>query len=48
LGGKLEIMEVIVVMNWEVMNSCSNGRNEEVIGLQNAHGVMKMAHGVMM
>jgi hypothetical protein len=46
LGGK--VMEVMVVMNWEVMNSCSNGSNEEVIALQNDHAVMKMAHGVMM
>ena len=46
LGGK--VMEVMVVMNWEVMNSCSNGSNEEVIALQNDHVVMKMAHGVMM
>jgi hypothetical protein len=41
-------MEVMEVMNWGVMNSCSNGSNEEVIGLQNDHAVMKMAHGVMM
>jgi hypothetical protein len=46
LGGK--VMEVMAVMNWEVMNSCSNGSNEEVIALQNDHAVMKMAHGVMM
>jgi hypothetical protein len=46
LGGK--VMEVMEVMNWEVMNSCSNGSNEEVIALQNDHVVMKMAHGVMM
>ena len=46
LGG--EVMEVMVVMNWEVMNSCSNGSNEEVIALQNDHAVMKMADGVMM
>jgi hypothetical protein len=46
LGGK--VMEVMVVMNWEVMNSCSNGSNEEVIALQNDHAVMKMADGVMM
>jgi hypothetical protein len=46
LGG--EVIEVMVVMNWEVMNSCSNGSNEVVIGLQNDHVVMKMAHGVMM
>ncbi len=46
LGGG--VMEVMVVMNWEVMNSCSNGSNEVVIGLQNDHVVMKMAHGVMM
>ncbi len=39
LGGK--VMEVMVVMNWEVMNSCSNGSNEEVIALQNDHVVMK-------
>ncbi len=38
LGGKE--MEVMEVMNWEVMNSCSNGSNEEVIGLQNDHAVM--------
>ena len=41
-------MEVMVVMNWEVMNSCSNGSNGEVIALQNDHAVMKMADGVMM
>jgi hypothetical protein len=41
-------MEVMVVMNWEVMNSCSNGSNEVVIGLKNDHVVMKMAHGKMM
>jgi hypothetical protein len=46
LGG--EVMEVMEVMNWEVMNSCSNGSNEVEIGLQNDHAVMKMAHGVMM
>ena len=46
LGGK--VMEVMEVMNWEVMNSCSNGSNEEVIALQNDHAVMKMADGVMM
>jgi hypothetical protein len=46
LGGK--VMEVMEVMTWEVMNSCSNGSNEEVIGLQNDHAVMKMEHGVMM
>ena len=46
LGG--EVMEVMEVMNWEVMNSCSNGSNEEVIALQNDHAVMKMADGVMM
>ena len=46
LGGK--VMEVMVVMNWEVMNSCSNGSKEEVIALQNDHAVMKMADGVMM
>jgi len=46
LGGK--VMEVMEVIAWEVMNSCSNGSNEEVIGLQNDHEVMKMAHGVMM
>jgi hypothetical protein len=46
LGG--EVMEVMEVMNWEVMNSCNNGSNEEVIGLQNEHPVMKIAHGVMM
>jgi hypothetical protein len=40
-------MEVMVIMNWEVMNSCSNGSNEVVIGLQNGHVVMKTAHGVM-
>ena len=46
LGGK--VMEVMEVMNWEVMNSCSNGSNDVEIGLQNDHAVMKMAHGVMM
>ncbi len=46
LGGK--VMEVMEVIAWEVMNTCSNGSNEEVIGLQNDHEVMKMAHGVMM
>jgi len=46
LGGK--VMEVMEVMNWEVMNSCSNGSNGEVIALQNDHAVMKMADGVMM
>ncbi len=46
LGGG--VMEVMEVMNWEVMNSCSNGSNEVIIGLQNDHVVMKIAHGVMM
>ncbi len=46
LGGK--VVEVIEVMNWEVMNSCSNGSNEVAIDLQNDHVVMKMAHGVIM
>jgi hypothetical protein len=41
-------MEVMEVIAWEVMNSCSNGSNEEVIGLRNDHQVMKRAHGVMM
>jgi hypothetical protein len=41
-------MEVMEVLNWAVMNSCNNGSNEKVIGLQNDHAVMKMAHGVMM
>jgi hypothetical protein len=40
-------MEVMVVMNWEVMNFCSNGSIEVVIGLRNDSVVMKMAHGVM-
>jgi hypothetical protein len=48
LGGK--VMEVMVVMNWEVMNLCSIGStsNEVVIDLQNDHVVMKMTHVVMM
>ncbi len=41
-------MEVMVVMYWEVLISCSIGCNEEVIALENDHAVMKMAHGVMM
>jgi hypothetical protein len=41
-------MEEMVVMNWEVMNLCSNGSNQVVIGLKNDHVVMKMAHGVLM
>jgi hypothetical protein len=43
-----EVMEVMVVMEWEVMNSCSNGSHEVEIGLQNDHVVMIMAHGVIM
>jgi hypothetical protein len=41
-------MAVMVVMNWEVMNSCGSGSNEVVTGLQNDHVVMKMTHGEMM